>query len=96
MRTRAKPSTASRQLTEALRRCFDLIRQEARAGQGDPLAAVPSLPMVKGRWAAMTRAWAACPDADAVYRATLATWIQETGCCPWCGGKGCSARGAAA
>jgi hypothetical protein len=73
--------TPARTLTEALRRCFTLVRDEADG-------TLPSLPLVRGRYAALARAWAACPDAPAVYAAAKAAWRAETGRCPVGGERG--------
>lgn len=67
-------TAATRALTEALRRCFTLIREEQLVAEGSTEVRLPSLPTVRGRYAAMERAWGACPEAETVYRAAAAAW----------------------
>lgn len=98
-------SAAARTLTEALRRVFALDVATRRAlphavaleaartgGPVTPVSgeALPSGPLVRGRLAALDRAWAACPDPESVYRAAVASWRQEHGECPGCGAGVCA------
>lgn len=75
-------TTATRALGEALRKWFDLKRDEALVAEGSTEVRLPSLPLVKGRLAALARAWGACPEAEAVYRTTAAAWRERWGRCP--------------
>jgi hypothetical protein len=95
---------AARTLTEALRRVWTLEAAERQAvphaaalaavRTGGPVtpvdgAALPAAPLVKGRLAALGRAWTACPDAETVYQAAKAAWHQQSGRCPGCGAEAC-------
>jgi hypothetical protein len=101
------PTAASRTLTEALRRVWTLEAAERRAVShaaalaaartGEPAVPtepLPSGPLVKGRLAALARAWAACQTAEAVYRAAREAWAQETGACPVCSEAACRCQSA--
>jgi hypothetical protein len=95
-------AAAARTLTEALRRVWTLEATERRAvphaaaleaartgTPAVPTEPMPSGPLVKGRLAALARAWTACPEAARVYATAKAAWAQETGTCPGCGVTPC-------
>lgn len=63
--------SSARTLTECLWHVFALTRAEQAVAEGIQDATLPSLPLVRGRYAALERAWAACPEPMAVYRTEL-------------------------
>lgn len=77
-----RPTTAARTLTAALRDWYGLTRIEGLVAEGAPDVKVPVPPLVRGRLAAVERAWRACPDAGAVARAAEAAWREQYGRCP--------------
>ena len=82
-----KPTASTRALAQALRGLFALTRAEQLVAEGVSDVRLPRPPEVAGRWATHNRAWAACPEATAVYRATVEAWRAEMGRCPLNGAR---------